>query len=385
MKYICHYDIDNREKRNYFLSAKNKIDYIIDCLSSLSLDSIQIISPARTKGVVYCPQRLVSLSDKVSLKLFRSFGRKNIITKTLDHFLFPIYLFIYLLKHTKKDEPVFVYHSLALINTVKFAKLIKKFRLILEFEEIYSDVTGKKTQRKKELNFTKYADGFILATSLLQEALNINKKPVVICNGTYQVEKQRNLTYREAGERENKVIHCVYAGTFDPRKGGCVAAAAAAEFLPANYHIHVIGFGSDKEIENIKNFISEIAKKANSTVTFDGLKSGEEYIQFIQSCDIGLSTQDPKAAFNATSFPSKILSYMSNGLRVVSIRIPAIEQSEVGSCLYYYDKQMPEEIAKAILSVDLSDKYDGRALIKNLDLNFRSELQNLLNNVYPNT
>ena len=113
-------------------------------------------------------------------------------------------------------------------------------------------------------------------------------------------------------------------------------------------------------------------------MTYDGLKSGEDYIRFLQSCDIGLSTQNPDAAFNATSFPSKVLSYLSNGLHVVSIRIPAIVTSAVGDLLSYYDEQTPEKIAAAIRSIRLSDPYDSRQRIRQLDIDFQNKLSVLL-------
>ena len=161
---------------------------------------------------------------------------------------------------------------------------------------------------------------------------------------------------------------------FDPRKGGAVAAVDAAEFLDENYHIHVIGFGSDIEIKYLKEEIVRVSNKTKCVVSYDGLKHGDEYIRFIQSCDIGLSTQNPDAAFNATSFPSKILSYLSNGLRVVSIRIPAIEGSDVGDKLFYYDEQTPKQIADAILSVDMAQAYDSRSDIVDLSNKFQNEL-----------
>ena len=65
-------------------------------------------------------------------------------------------------------------------------------------------------------------------------------------------------------------------------------------------------------------------------------------------------------------------------MRVVSVRIPVVEESGVGQVLYYYDKQTPEEIAKAIVSVDLSKEYDSRDLIRKLDIKFRSDLQHVL-------
>ena len=126
--------------------------------------------------------------------------------------------------------------------------------------------------------------------------------------------------------------------------------------------------------------IEESNAKGKATVSYDGLLSGEDYIQFLQKCQIGLSTQNPDAAFNATSFPSKILSYMANGLRVVTIRIPAIEGSAVTENLYYYDKQTPEEIAKAIEAIDFQDGYNSRKKIFELHQQFAKDLKDLLEN-----
>ena len=129
----------------------------------------------------------------------------------------------------------------------------------------------------------------------------------------------------------------------------------------------------------MKQVIKDVSGKTKATVTYDGLLSGGDYIRFIQSCQIGLSTQNPDADFNATSFPSKILSYMANGLRVVSIRIPAIETSAVGNDMYYYDKQTPEEIAKAILAVKVDHESNARDLVHRLDNSFQKQLNELVN------
>ena len=126
------------------------------------------------------------------------------------------------------------------------------------------------------------------------------------------------------------------------------------------------------------NTIDEISKKTKCNITYDGLKSGEEYIRFLQSCHIGLSTQNPNAAFNDTSFPSKVLSYMANGLKVVSVKIKALETSDVIDLLYYYDEQKPEKIAKAITAIEINDNYDSVNFIKNLDEKFKEELVEFL-------
>ena len=68
---------------------------------------------------------------------------------------------------------------------------------------------------------------------------------------------------------------------------------------------------------------------------------------------------------------------MANGLRVVSIRIPAIEHSEVGSMIYYYDDSMPEKIAEAIMKIDFNDNYDSRKVLERLDAAFRRDLHKI--------
>ena len=68
----------------------------------------------------------------------------------------------------------------------------------------------------------------------------------------------------------------------------------------------------------------------------------------------------------------------SHLVQVVSIRIPAIEQSAVGDALFYYEKQTPEEVAKAILSVDMSSTYDSRIGIQKLDREFTTQIGDLL-------
>ena len=69
---------------------------------------------------------------------------------------------------------------------------------------------------------------------------------------------------------------------------------------------------------------------------------------------------------------------MANGLRVVSIRIRAITQSAIGEFIDYYDNQTGIALAKAILKVNISDDYDGRSLIENLDSAFIDSLRKLL-------
>lgn len=368
--YLGYYNLPD-SGTNFVLAAVNKMNYICEALENNGYNT-EIVSASGAVEKKFCKSKKVKLTDKTTLKLFSSLPRLNRIVSVIDRVILKTKLFLYMIKNTNKDSTVMAYHSLGYMSLVKRLKKLKGFKLIIEAEEIYGDVIGNEKTSQKEYEFFKIADGFIFPTELLSEKVNTEKKPEVIIYGTYHIEKEMPKIFSDGK------IHCVYAGTFDPRKGGAIASAESAMFLDENYHVHILGFGNEKEKAEMLNTIDSISKKSKAKITYDGLLSGEEYIKFIQSCDIGLSTQNPNGKYNDTSFPSKILSYMANGLRVVSIRIPAIEKSAVGKFMYYYDEQTPENIAKAIKSIDFSEEYDSRKAIGVLDKAFICDLKKML-------
>lgn len=380
--YIGYYsDPSGSSKRKNTPAADTKMDYIISSLKKVGYD-VEVLSfcvDDDRKTIFEKKPGYEIEKNGTRIVFFTNYTSKFRILRVIGRALSWIKIRKYLCNECLGNESkVVIYHSLGLLKVIDlFDK--KKKRFILEMEEIYADVIGKTKLRKKEIAAAHKANGYIFPTKMLNPEINNENKPFVIIHGTYQVEVDRKcrIFNKNLQADGDKIIHCVYAGTFDPRKGGA-AAAAAAEFLPDDYHIHILGFGSDEEIRNMKDCISKVAKKSAAKVSYDGLLTGEDYIKFIQSCDIGLSTQNPDAAFNATSFPSKILSYLANGLRVVSIRIPAIEQSDVGDKLFYYDEQTPGQIANAILSVDMGQEYDSRRLIEQLSECFERELVEVL-------
>ncbi len=366
--YVSYYAPNSdAEKRNAVMSATNKIDYICEALEKRGCE-IEIVSASKTLLKKYCKARTQKLSEKTSLKLFASLPNSNRVFSLLNRIYIKTQMFFHLLKRTDKNSKVIVYHSLGYMSVIKLLKKIKGFDLIIEAEEVYGDVSGNEKTVKKEYGFFKYADKFIFPTEMFGEKVNTEKKPEVIVYGTYHLEEEKEKMFSDGK------IHCVYAGTFDFRKGGAAAAIESALFLDKNYHIHILGFGNEKETEETLALINEVSQTGEAEVTYDGLLSGDEFSAFLQSCDVGFSTQNPSAAFNNTSFPSKILTYMANGMRVVSVRIPVVERSAIGKMMYYYDEQTPENIANAVKSIDFTKGYDSRKCIETLDREFTDGL-----------
>ena len=255
---------------------------------------------------------------------------------------------------------------------VKFLKRVKRIHFIVEAEEIYGDVRNNIKTTKKELRFFSKADRYLIPTIMLNNKINKQSKPYSICHGIYKVESKCTEKFNDGK------IHCVYAGTFERTKGGAQMAVQAALHLTKKYYIHILGFGNKHDEEELKKLIDDVNKKTQCVVTYEGSKSGKEYTSFLQKCDIGLSTQTSVGEYNDSSFPSKILSYLSNGLSVVSISIPVVVTSAVRDCISLYEKPNPLEIANAIMRVNNDSMEKGYRTIQKLDAEFRDSITHLL-------
>lgn len=381
IKYLGFFDFqDSKIKRNYVTSAVNKMETNYMSLIRSGYD-VKIVSMSQVVEPVFIFYR-GSTTERfkgLKLKTFFSWGGRNPMISKIRSVWHVAAMLSYLLLNTRRDDVVLVYHSLGFFNIVNIAHRLRKFKLIMEVNEIYQDVDKPKYKMNSSTEFKIFgeADAFLFSTELLNERLNPKGKPFAVNYGTYQVIEQRVDRF------DDGKIHVVYAGTFDPRKGGAATAVAAAAHLPENYHIHILGFGTKADVENMKETVAKINSDSKSTVTYDGLKTGDEFIDFLQKCHIGLSTQNPTADFNATSFPSKILTYMANGLSVVSIDIPAISGSAVGKQITYYEEQKPERIAEAITMCPIEN--NNREVITRLSVEFTRDLGLMVSSLYAET
>lgn len=369
--YLCYFDTpDNKQQdRNFVLSAVTKSTYIANALVRAG-NEVEIVSASGTKSNSFCKGGVKQLFENLSLRLFDAKPTDNVIKRVLARNFLKKQLRKYLLDNVTENDVLFVYHSLSFMDLVTEVKEKKKPKLILETNEVYADVTGNEKIREAEMNFLRSADEYVMSTELLKDKVNPDNKPFTVNYGVFSPEKRLEPLFNDGK------IHCVYAGVLEPRKGAGLAIDCA-EFLDEHYHIHIIGFGSEQDISAINSRIDEVGKKTSCTVTFDGKKSGDEYLRFLQSCQVGFTTQNSDAAFNETSFPSKVLSYLSNGLRVVSVRIKAIEISKVADLMYFYDGDNPENVANAVKSIDLADGYDSRKELERIDREFVENIVSL--------
>ena len=371
--YIGFYDFHDSEiLRGTFPAAVTKMTYIAKVLQGICPEA-EIVSTALPEGkrFFYPSETVTKEGIKVHfLPFFGLFSHHRLKDRwrALSFFLYGLFHF------TSKDVVVSYHTNSFTSQALVYLRRIKKFKVILEVEEIYADLLNEfaDIQLKREILAFENSDGYIFSTGLLAKKINITNLPSVIIHGTYQKDLQPRLNGDEK-------IHVVYAGTFDPRKG-CAAAAEATAYLPQNYMIHICGFGSAEETALIKSVIDNLRDKGHN-VCYEGLLKGQDYLDLLHRCQIGLSPQDPNAKFNSTSFPSKVLSYMSAGLSVVSIYLQAIAESKVGEYITFYDVQTPEEIAKSIMNCDVSQGERNQDVIASLDAEFQREMRQCIQEV----
>ncbi|MEI3505197.1 MAG: hypothetical protein V8Q77_02805 [Bacilli bacterium] len=366
--YLIHFD--NKTNRNVTPSAITKGKYVASALASCSSE-VEIVSLAYptkdSQDEVY-----YQVSENVICHLFKGKYSNNRIIRYLNHKLYDKKIRKYLKQNVKKDDIVVVYHSLANMKLVKYIKKNITDKIVYEVEEIYGDVINDEKAKIKELKAFKNASSYIFSNDYLNSIINTKQLPYVTCYGTYEIP----TLYKESFN--DNLIHCLYAGTLAQNKGA-LNAINVAKYLPNNYLIHILGFGSEKDIADIKNAVNEVNNSYGTTkVIYEGLKLNEEYLKFIQKCQIGLCTQNIDAAFNTTSFPSKILSYMSNGLEVVGVNIAAIKNSKVGQYIQFYNVPDEKEIANAILNINLNNKTNNVDVVKELDKEFKEDLKDML-------
>ena len=376
--YYAHY-ARPREKACYDNSspaACAMIEYLSETIENCD-ERLEILSAAITYSESSLKYKTQKLRNKTTIHYSPVVLQKNRFMQKLSIILQLCFHFFWLMFNLKKGDILLVYHSREIEDLVSIIKCLKKNKLILQVAEIYSDVDHNLKSKNKELKYFKKADALILQTKELDAIINKNHCPSVVVNGIYK--PQINLV--ESNKKDFQMIHCVYAGTLNSEKHGAQNAILSSKHLPNNYHIHIVGFGTKDEILEVNKLIESCSNVDNATITYDGCLNGESFFRFLGKCDIGLSTQDPNGDFNATSFPSKILTYLCCGLRVVCVRIPVVENSDISHLINFYEGNTPENIAKVISNVNFESQYNVMDKIGDLNIEFFNKMKEMLREI----
>lgn len=376
MKYVTFYDDKKyaKENRSVNSAARTVTEYMLDVLADMG--DVEIISPARTLNKSgYCHGRKSTIRAGVTLYVPPSFGVKSRLGVALMRAFTQIWLLLVLLKKSKKGEKIIFYHSLSTMLTISILIKVKKIEAILEFREVYSDINRVRPFLKRmELNYSKNAYGFIFPSAALKQALNVANKPYVYAPGTYRVQKVGGNGFGDSK------VHVVYAGNLRADKGGAYLAVKSAEYLSEKYVMHILGHGTEREMEILETEINRINRIDQARIIYEGFKTGSDFVDMLSKCDIGLATQS-LGDFCNTSFPSKILTYLGCGLKVISPNIDAVVQSKVSHLVCCYSGDNAKSVAACIEHMASKELPDIAAELRCLDKELRRNLKRMIDSM----
>lgn len=373
IKYICHYETPLSKHRHVITEAGvKKMNYVIDVLQRAGF-GVDVISVAKSSEArLFTPNERIIVDENLSVRFFSSFRRGGWLYKSINTIWSYLNFLLFILT-LQNGERVLVYHSLGFYNLLIFAKRFKNIRLIMEVEEIYQDVMPlPRIETMWEYKSIGNADGYIFPTEMLDEKINKQHKPSMVIYGTYLIER------RIANKFNDSKIHVVYSGTFNPYKGGAMAAIESARFLSDNYIIHISGFGDEQMQQKIQNRIIEVNGLGKAQIIYEGCLEYDDYIRLLQQCHIGLCSQTSKGVYNDTSFPSKILTYLSNDLIVVSSPSSAVLHSEISGLIHFCDDSKEDGLAKSIMEIDVKNSISGNEMLQELDKRCVQKIKTLL-------
>lgn len=370
--YVGFYDVLRQgiKVRSYSLAAARKMDFICDVLGELGYD-VDILSPAyiTAQGMGYVGARPETIGAGRRLILTPSWSAKNKLSRIARVLVSKAWLFAHLVRHCGRESDVVVYHNYQVSLPVLLAQKIRRFRLLLEIEEQYSMV-WKLTpwQKWKEDLLLKHGgDGCMVVSELLAEKLGVSDP--IVSYGNY------NAYRGEIPDKANpERIRLAYTGSIDRVKNSAYMALEIMPHLPEQYELKLSGPIAKGEETQFRAALEDVNRRCGrQACEYLGVLNDEDYAQLLLSAHIALNLQQ-EGEFGEFLFPSKILTYLSYNLPVVSTRGGSIVKSAVADLLNFADGYAAEDIVRAVRNVRLGEAHDYRARLEEMSGRFKKRI-----------
>lgn len=141
-------------------------------------------------------------------------------------------------------------------------------------------------------------------------------------------------------------VRFLYSGTLDGPRGVDLLLAALKLLPSQGWHLDVTGAGP------LASAVARLAQDPQwkDKVTFHQFLMGSAYEELFANCQVGLNCQRTSDPISGVTFPSKVFTYLSAGLLVISSKASEVEQI-CGNACFYFDSETPEALAAAMIEV----------------------------------
>ena len=360
------------------LAATRKSDYIAQSIAKCGYE-VEIVSVIRSRqkfrGI--SRKKTIKLSENVTLTESPSMGETgNPVLAKIRNIYSKAWLLLFMLGNIKKDDTVVIYHDYVYAPQILLAYRIKKFRAILEIEDIYQkvwDISGKDVERENRMLET-FNNDCIVASDTIKSELGISNATVAY--GNYKTYKG---DIRKKGHGDKIKVICT--GSIDRARGIGLMAAEVADKLDDKYKVLISGPITDDCREEFLNRIVEVNNSAGyEKCRYLGILNDEDYEELLLDADIALNPQK-QGDFDKYVFPSKILTYLGYNLDVVTTPGESIVKSKVKEVLSVTKGYTTQNIVDEIEQVKFNRTRDYREYLTDMNNKFMNNLACLLENV----
>jgi hypothetical protein len=303
--------------------------------------------------------------------------RLGFFSNILDCF----YLLVSIIKK-KNVKRIILYHSLLFSFLAPLLRLAGK-NVTLQLNEIYSNEYPYNTIKKKILEkiLIWFSNDYILSTTELIRVIskkNLNIKKIPIIPGPIYFEnlnKKKNFI-----KKKNTILKLVYSGVIDKSKiGGAFMAVELAKLLnDKQFEIFIYGFGEKKNVISLINKIKESNKKTKTKSYYKGNLDQALLVKTLKKYNVGLAIQQ-NLSYAKTSFPSKILTYLSSGLLpVFSDSRPIRKWVSSNNVGYIYKKNNMHELASYLKKIEYINHRQISAMPRQIYKNIEKNLSEFL-------
>lgn len=356
------------------LAEKTCSEYIISCFKQEGY-VVNVLSTGVGKKRSYFTTCKRKIDNSEIQYFFPSLkAPKSYVLKILNQFLVYTGIFLWLLFKSEREDIVLVYHNNLLSHFYGLMGVLNK-NLSFVVGELYSAVYNKGySEIEIEKRRLQKGKRYIFANDIMAQRLEKEDCSTVCYGNTSFLGSSRHV--------DKSIIKIVYAGKIETgRVSDAFVAVETARYLPHGYEVSIIGYGSDTDIEKLRQLIEEINKERDDEiVSYNGCLYGTELDDFIMDCDIGLCPRVLDDNASDYCFPSKTLVYMTHGVIPLCPKLKNLYGSKVSSGILFIQGELtPENIAKTIVNHKNGTQVDYKVLLDGVDKDFRFSINKLFN------
>jgi len=250
----------------------------------------------------------------------------NLNRRFLHDISFSLALFFFLLFRVKSNDCILVYNFTPRVALpIILLKSLKKFNLIIELEEVYSEIADYKRLGMFESHGFKLADGFILASRTMISL--IGEKPFVISAGYYERELEETPSDKII-ERDLAEPFLLYSGRIDGFGG---VFDLIREFRSSSLEVPLVITGSGDRMAKIKQLV-----KNDERIQYLGNITRSKLLSLVLKNCICINPMNPMLDYAEFSFPSKIIWWLAQGKIVLSTPCPSVINSDVRNYIRFF-------------------------------------------------